>query len=107
MKSYYVEYNYPEWDNGGGFKSSPNYYNYKHVIIKAQNIDNLRAKIINDLAKGKPFRSHVYRMDAMTGLPDYDNKLGDLYHYPSEYVWFVRETHSGWVVSPKTGKRMR
>lgn len=102
---YYVEYNYPKWGDSGGFQYSDDYYKYKHTVIKAQSIDELRVKIIRDLAKGRPFRSYVYKL-GMSGVPNYDALLGQLYHYPDYYVWFIRNTKGGWVVCPRTGKKM-
>ena len=110
MQTYIVEYNYVPWGKGGlGFSAdypSELYYKYETAVIKAQNIDNLRARIISELAKGKPFRSHVYRMTA-DGRPNYDAKMGDLYHYPDAYTWFIRSTKSGYDVNPKNGKLIR
>lgn len=106
MNEYYIEYNYPKWGNSGGFEYSPDYYKYKTIVLKAKDLNTLRVRIIRELAKGKPFRSHVYRIDA-TGLPNYDSPLGDLYHYPRDYVWFIRSTKGGWAVNPMTGKRKR
>ena len=106
MQTYIVEYNYTPWGKKGGFKPTPDYYDYESVTLKVQDIDHLRLKIVNELAKGKPFRSHVYR-PKWNGLPDYDSRVGDLYHYPHGYVWFIRDTKRGWEINPKTGKRMR
>lgn len=105
MQSYYVEYNYPQWSEGGGFKSSPDYYSYKHIVIKAQNIDNLRLRLIKEVAKGKPFRSHIYKL-GMSGVPNYDAKIGDFYNYRDGYIWFIRDTGKGWKVNPDNGRRL-
>lgn len=106
MQTYIVEYNYPQWGDGGGFKGSPDYYKYKRKTYKAQSIDNLRVRIIRELAGERPFRSHVYRPNE-AGEPNYDSLIGSLYHYPHEYVWWIRDTHSGFVIDPKTGKKAR
>lgn len=107
MQTYIVEYKHTPWsDNGHAFKLIEGYYDMNRVTIRAQDIDHLRLRIINELAKGKPFRSYVYKPDNKGG-PDYDNPVGELFLYPDGYSWFIKGTHRGWLVSPKTGKRMR
>lgn len=106
MQTYVVEYKHTPWSEHGGFKNTPDYYDLERVVIRSQDIDHLRVKIINELAKGKPFRSYVYRLNK-NGGPDYNSPVGQLFHYPKGYCWFIRDTHSGWDVNSKTGKRMR
>lgn len=106
MQTYIVEYKHTPWaDDGRGFKPVKD-YEMNRVTIKAQDIDHLRLRIINELAKGKPFRSYVYKPDSK-GWPDYNNPVGQLFLYRDGYSWFIRDIHRGWAVSPKTGKRMR
>lgn len=105
MQTYMIEYRYGVWSSdGNGFKYTPDYYNYEKTIIKAQDIDHLRLKIINELAKGKPFRSYIYKLDK-NGKPNYDSPVGNLFHYRNGYVWFIRNTKRGWDINPKTGKK--
>lgn len=107
MQTYIVEYKHTPWaDDGLGFKPVKDYYDMNRVTIKAQDIDHLRLRIINELAKGKPFRSYVYKPDSK-GWPDYNNPVGQLFFYRDGYSWFIRDIHRGWAVSPKTGKRLR
>ena len=54
--------------------------------------------------RGKTGTSDVFKVDQF-GNPDYDRKVGQLYRYPDEYVWFIRNTKSGWRVNPMTGRR--
>lgn len=105
MQTYVVEYKFSPWaDNGeNAFKYTPDYYELTRVTIKAQTINNLRRTLIQDYAKGRPFRSYVYRQDK-DGGPNYGSPVGNLFHYPSGYTWFVRDTKMGFDVDPKTGK---
>ena len=103
MQTYIVDYNFGKWHpDGNAFLLTPGYHDYKRVTIKAENIDNLRLRLIQDYAKGRPFRCYVCR-PTKEGYPGQD--LGKLINYPDGYFWFKGRGNRGVMISPKTGRR--
>ena len=108
MPAYYVEYKFRKTSlEGNSFIPTDDYHkNYKEVTVRAKDTDDLRSYLIHNIFKGRTGTSNVFKLDSI-GMPDYDRMIGQLYRYMDEYVWFIRNTKTGWIVNPQTGRRMR
>ena len=96
----------------GGLTMTTKGDNWKRYTFNAQNINNLRAKIIRELFKGKPGECEVYKIVGKKDGKEVGHNLGRMNHYTDEgvhagYTWipYTEGNFSvGTPVIPKTGR---
>lgn len=84
------------------------FYNKEEKVMKAENINNLRARIVREHFKYLPGKCKIYKYRDHLGFPDYEVLIGQIYHYGNgEYFYEIRDTHDLIRFDPKTGKVKR
>ena len=108
MHTYYIISDNTKVSRHGGGAGFTEYFNHKNTVMKAQSMDNVRARVVKEIFGGKPGRCDVYPVNR-EGLPNFGNLIGQIRFYGNidEYYYEVKDSHNLIRFDPKTGKLMR